>query len=394
MGCIGVHGTYQAAAAAASLNLLDRFYCSLLDAPGCLGATLSRWIGPHRLANRRQANVPPTLTTENPWPLLRDRASEALRIGRTDGWFRACVDFDRWLAKQLCSSPSRVFYGVETCSELAIAEAKHLGMLCVVECPGVQPGFMARILELDSGRRPVAYLAAPMTGRKLRTHILADILVTKSEFQTSTYLAAGIPREKILECHTGIEPTLFHAGNRPPAGSRPGTLRALYVGRVTRMKGIPWLLSAMRPCGRTVSLTVVGSVNPGSRALLANLPENVTVLPSVPRPELRRIYQEHDVLVLPSLVDSAPLVVMEAMACGLPVILTVHCGGRIPDPSWRVPIRSSEAITERLMRYAADRILLASDSERAQAFSCSLHAEDFRQRLSEAFVGWCRPGLQ
>jgi hypothetical protein len=394
VGCIGVHGTYQAAAAAASLNLLDRFYCSLLDSPGCLGGTLSRWIGPDRLANRRQPGIPSALTTENPWPFLRHQLNEAVRMGRPDGWFQACVDFDRWLAKRLCSSPSRVFYGVETCSELAIAEAKRLGMLCVVECPGVQPGFMARILEQDSGRRPVAYLAAPMTGRKLRTHALADVLVTQSEFQSSTYLAAGIPREKILECHTGIEPALFHAGDRPPAGSRPGPLRALYAGRVTRMKGIPWLLSAMRTCGRAVTLTVVGSVNASARALLANLPENVTVLPPVSRPELRRIYQEHDVLVLPSLVDSAPMVVMEAMACGLPVILTEHCGGRIPDPMWRIPIRSSEAITERLMQYAGDRTLLALDSERARTFSCSLHAEDFRRRLSDAFVGWCRLSLR
>ncbi len=389
VGCIGTHGTYQAAAAAASVNLLDRFYCTLLDAPGCMGGTLSKWIGHDRLASRRQTGIPPALTTENPWPFLRERVNHALRLSGPDGWFRACVAFDGWLARQLRSSPSRVFYGVETCSELSIAEAKRRGMRCVVECPGVQPGFMARILGQDSGQPPRAYLASPMTGRKLRTHALADVLVTQSEFQTSTYLAAGFPREKILECPTGIEPTLFHTEDRPPVGSRPGPLRALYAGRVTRMKGIPWLLSAMKACGGAVSLTVVGSVEPGARPLLARLPANVTVLPAVSKPELRRIYQQHDLLVLPSLVDSAPTVVMEAMACGLPVILTDHCGGRIPDPSWRIPIRDSAAIAERLMRYADNRILLASDSERALDFSQSLHANDFRRRLSEAFQSWC-----
>ena len=81
---------------------------------------------------------------------------------------------------------------------------------------------------------------------------------------------------------------------------------------------------------------------------------------------------------------------MEAMACGLPVILTDHCGGRVPDESWRVPVRDSNAIAQRLSLYADDRARLSTDSERAVAFSRSFPADRYRAELSGAFLKLCR----
>src|ERR1041385_5326270 len=85
--------------------------------------------------------------------------------------------------------------------------------------------------------------------------------------------------------------------------------------------------------------------------------DGVRMVPPQTKPRLRELYWQHDVLVLPSLGDSFGFVAMEAMACGLPVIVTENCGVPVPDPSWRVPVMDSEAIAWRLSLYARARSL-------------------------------------
>ena len=80
--------------------------------------------------------------------------------------------------------------------------------------------------------------------------------------------------------------------------------------------------------------------------------DGLRVLGPIPRAELVGYYQQADVLVLPTLNDAFGLVILEAMACGTPVIATDHSSG--PDviedrlDGFVIPIRSVEAIKERL----------------------------------------------
>lgn len=385
VGYVGVHAAYQVALAAEEMGRLDRFYCSLLDAPGKWGGLLYTVLGSKRLASRRVPGLPPERVIENPWPFLKSSARTALHQARPDEWLRTCDTFDRWLATQLEQSDSRVFYGIESCAERALGRAREKGMLCVIECPGVHPKFMQNILAEASGTPGKNYLAAPMTQRKLRTHSLADVLVTHSEIHTHSFLMAGVPREQIFECPLWVDPELFHSMGRVPRIGLANPLRVLFAGRVTMLKGIPWLWEALRRVSNHVQLTVVGSANAEGRELLRRAPSNVTYRPAVTKAVLRNIYQSHDVLVLPSLIDSFGFVALEAMACGLPVILTDHCGAPVPDESWRVPVRDSAAIAERLTRYAEDREQLARDGERAATFAREHTPKAFRARIADRF---------
>lgn len=386
VGYVGVHAAYQAALAAAEIGRLDQFYCSLLDAPGKWGGLLSLALGSDRLANRRVPGLPPERVIENPWPFLRERARTALHRARPDEWLRACEAFDRWLATQLKGSHSRVFYGGETCSEHAFREARQRGMKCLLDCSGVHPAFLQRIL-LEAGQ-PAGrhFLSAPMVLRKLRTYDLADVLVTQSDIQTRSFLEAGIPPDKIIQNPRGVDACVFHTVGRPEHSAGSGPLKALFVGRVTVLKGIPWLWDALRRCLAEVQLTVVGSLPSGGRELLSQAPSNVTYRANVTKEVLRSIYQNHDVFVFPSLIDCFGNVAMEAMACGLPVILTDHCGTPVPDESWRVPVRDGKAIAERLLRYAADRELLGRDQGRAAKFAPAYSQAAFRGRLAARFL--------
>ena len=98
----------------------------------------------------------------------------------------------------------------------------------------------------------------------------------------------------------------------------------------------------------------------------------------------------HDVFVFPSLFEGFGLVILEAMAQGLPVITTSHTVG--PDiiedgvDGFIVPIRSSEAIAEKLELLAADRPRLEAMREAAIATARRFTWENYRRRLAEVLA--------
>ena len=112
----------------------------------------------------------------------------------------------------------------------------------------------------------------------------------------------------------GIDHDLFRPGHAPlpQLGSYPGPV-LLYVGRVAPEKNLPQFLDAAVP-GHKV---VVGD-GPDLDALRKRYPE-VTFLGALTGEALARAYCSADVFVFPSRTDTFGLVLIEAMACGLPV---------------------------------------------------------------------------
>jgi glycosyltransferase involved in cell wall biosynthesis len=78
----------------------------------------------------------------------------------------------------------------------------------------------------------------------------------------------------------------------------------------------------------------------------------------VPKADLPELYRRASVFVLPSLADSYGLVTLEAMACGLPVIVTENCGSkeavREGVDGFVVPIRDPQALATALRRLYDD----------------------------------------
>ena len=115
--------------------------------------------------------------------------------------------------------------------------------------------------------------------------------------------------------------------------------RLLAIGRFARTKGFPELLTAMarlRDDGFPVRLTLVGDGN-WKRKLVdmrkrLHLEDLVDMPGFVPNDRIRTFMEEHDMLVVPSVVhtngdrDGIPNVIMEALSCGMPVVATDVCG--------------------------------------------------------------------
>jgi glycosyltransferase involved in cell wall biosynthesis len=141
----------------------------------------------------------------------------------------------------------------------------------------------------------------------------------------------------------------------------------LYVGRFTAVKRLPLLLrahaQALTRLGRPLPLVLVGG-SPGewegehpltvARALGDR---QVFLAGWRPHHELPEALNAADVLVLPSVAEAFGLVLVEAMACGLPVIAAdAHGPAQLvaPGTGWLVPADDQDALAETLLAVASD----------------------------------------
>lgn len=157
---------------------------------------------------------------------------------------------------------------------------------------------------------------------------------------------------------------------RAPRNRPSEPLRIIYLGNLRQRKGISYLLEAVERLGQAHRLTLVGSRPEAHCPPLERALERHRWVPHVPHAEALDLIRQHDVMVFPSLCEGFGLVILEAMAQGVPVITTPHTGG--PDviedgvDGFIVPIRDPDAIADRLARLADVQGLLQVMGEAAR----------------------------
>jgi glycosyltransferase involved in cell wall biosynthesis len=143
----------------------------------------------------------------------------------------------------------------------------------------------------------------------------------------------------------------------PEDEERGGVARLLFAGRLVSWKGCNFAIQALAQLlstGTRARLTVAG-VGPNLdslKTLAYNLgvAEHVDFLGNVPRAEVLRLCQTHDVFVFPSLHDSGGVAVLEAMYLGLPVVC-LDLGGpaiSVGDAGVRVAAHNVDQIVDDL----------------------------------------------
>ena len=128
--------------------------------------------------------------------------------------------------------------------------------------------------------------------------------------------------------HCGVDPSLF----KPVTHTGRGT-RLLTVGRMASVKGMPVLLDAIKQLRNDhpdLTLTVVGDGPERNdfeqRAKSLGIEANVDFVGYQSQAEVRERLSNADVFVLPSFAEGVPVVLMEAMAAGVPVVTTRIAG--------------------------------------------------------------------
>lgn len=166
-----------------------------------------------------------------------------------------------------------------------------------------------------------------------------DVILAPSEFTAARHRAWM--REAQVDVPLRVVPE--YSIPLPETGAGPGGLPEryfLYVGRLSRVKGIDRLLAAFakRP---DYPLVVVGQQDSARQAAL-EAPANAHLVGRVPREQLHGYYASATALVFPSAcAETFGLSAAEALSCGTPV-LSSRCGG------------TEEIVTEEVGRLYAD----------------------------------------
>jgi len=193
-----------------------------------------------------------------------------------------------------------------------------------------------------------SYLQAPI--KKTLRQTSALVALTR---HTHDYLEACVGVGRVHTLPNFVEMGAFRAMTRDTR--RDALPEVLFVGWILEAKGARELLAAAHalPGAR---FTLIGQIEPEFRATLSAdleaLSDRVTLLPPRPFSEVLPLYERADLFVLPTWREGFPIVVIEAMAAGLPVVSTPV--GAIPEivregiDGLLVPPRDAQALTQAL----------------------------------------------
>jgi glycosyltransferase involved in cell wall biosynthesis len=184
-------------------------------------------------------------------------------------------------------------------------------------CVGASPWPAVRYRCYRESRPKSAIAAATIAlNRRLDTWGgNVDRFLALTEFARGRMVAAGLPSDKVI-----VKPNFVpDPGPRPHPASDSGDV--LFVGRLSREKGIATLLEGWRRAAPPGLRLIVAGGGPLESDLRADCPPGVELRGAVPPDEVRRLMLSSRALLFPSeWYEGMPMTLLEAFAAGLPAM--------------------------------------------------------------------------
>jgi glycosyltransferase involved in cell wall biosynthesis len=339
-------------AALDAADLLDVFFTTV----GVRGETALPHLLPEtirRTVERRSFTTRNARIEFHPW-------KEMLRLAGRESIDAVCFDLDAHVAETCRQRPSglRAVYCYEDIARDTFCLANERGWVTFYDLPIAYWETSQRLLQEEAQRWPEWEPTLVGTrdsqeklDRKSEELDRADVVLCPSRFVLDS-LPAEARRNKTCVVAEFGSPRVEELANGERRRDAGGPLRVLFAGSLTQRKGLADLFAAMKLLKRPdVELVVMGTpVAPLEfyRQQFAGFHYEA------PRPhhEVLELMRSCDVLALPSIVEGRALVQQEAMACGLPLIVTANAGGEDLIEQARtgflVPIRSPELLAEKI----------------------------------------------
>ena len=383
---------YEAVIGLSQSGLLDRFVTSSYFDPDLPLVRLARRIAPQQYAKwerilRRRNH--PDIPSERVCSLsiidvlLRIESRVAGRGGRVKlkrllaqartTWF------DQRLSRivaQRCPSALLVFSDVA--SEWTLPLCRRLGIPTVLSMVHGDVREEVEILNQEANLAPEYFPIYLGNGfldhkeldwlhqRRLRDIELADLILVPSDHIARLLMNHGTPPEKIRVVPYAADSRRF----RPLEGKLHGSnCTFLFAGGITQRKGIKYLLEAWEQVRRPGwKLQLLGAL-PTSPGPLSTMPDQVELHGRVGHSEMSALMAAADVFVFPSLFEGSAVVTYEALACGLPGVVTPAAGSVIRDgiDGFMVMPRDVTALAKRMEQLGQSPQLRAQMSAAARS---------------------------
>lgn len=212
---------------------------------------------------------------------------------------------------------------------------------------------------------------------------VADLVLAPAPYTRDAIVRLGGDPSKIRVVPYGVGDDWLTAKPAPEPG------RILFVGSVGLRKGTHYLAHAARllkergvPC----EVVVVGPYD--ASALARPEFQGPTYLGRIPRSRVKDEFLRADVFVHPSLAEGCAVAGLEALACGLPMVVTPNAGTVVRDgvDGFIVPASDGPALAEKLEAIVTDRDQRARMSAHARERARDFSWDAYERRLLEALA--------
>jgi glycosyltransferase involved in cell wall biosynthesis len=331
------------------------------------------------VGSNAQREIPSTFIDE--WGAI-SRGVKFLASKDKSGWayhIEATV-FDKWVAARLTNAD--IFHGWNGMCLNSLERAKQFGITTIVERASSHPVTQFKLLEDEYARWNLPIKLPRWNYERSIAEIeRADFVTTPSEFSKQSMIDNGVEDRKLLHIPFGAN---VETPTRMQRAKTPRPFRVIFVGTLSIRKGVPDLLEAWRLLNwKDAELWLVGGLAGDFNAIQSRWSNVSNVCHIGHVSDVKARYAQSDVFVFPSIEEGSALVTYEAMAAGLPVIVTPNAGAvaRHEAEGYIVPIRSPEKIAERLTQLREDSALRESLGQSAIIRAASFTWERYRDRL-------------
>lgn len=312
------------------------------------------------------------------------------RIGRIfpDNYISSA--FDRLVSLNLNRSSRKnwIFHCYSGYCERSLKKARKLKAITVLEraCPHID--FQNELLNQEeyflSGHKKTIK-TNEVHERMKREYEMADYIIVPSKYSYNSFIERGFSPSKII-----IVPLCNEKLAVPPKSSKiGGKFTVLCVGGNFYRKGILYLLKAWNELNlKNAELIIKGEIPKEFSNFTEN--KNIKVITShISNEEIINLYQRASIFVLPSIDDGFGMVVAEAMAAKLPVIITKNVGIadgiRNGKEGFIVPIRDPESLKEKIKIFYDYPQKISEMGEAAFICSKKYTPEEYGKRMISVY---------
>jgi len=278
-----------------------------------------------------------------------------------------------------------VLHVVQGSGVFSVSKAKRLDINVVVERRDNCYLFNQKTLSGPYKRMGESYTSPiPSKKRAMSELSTADLIIVPSELSKKTYVENGIEERKINVLNLATDTNFF----KPQDQKRTENIKILSVGTINITKGIHILNEATKYLSDLqYEILLTGKQTSFSKKHINS--EKIKFLGHLNKSELPRIFNSSDIFVHPSLSDSWAFVVIEAMACGLPVIVTENTGAKdaVIDNAngYIIPIENPKILAEKLRQLIQDEVLRKSMGIKSRESALQFSYSKYSQKVKELY---------
>lgn len=277
-----------------------------------------------------------------------------------------------------------IFHGWNNHSLRSLRRAKELGAVTIIDRASSHPIIQDKLINEEYEKFNIKRNKNPSLDRSCKELEECDYIIIPSEFVEESFLEMGFPKEKLIKIPFGVNTERFH----PNPKTKNNKFTVLFVGQVTPRKGVQYLLKAWEELNlKDAELRVCGPISTELKSIVDFYKNKVSIEFTGPVSNIEEEFKNADVFCFPSIEEGSALVTYEAMASGLPVIITYNTGSiaRHDKDGFIIPIRNVEAIENNIQYFYDNPTEVDRMSKNARKHVESYSWEKYGEELVKAY---------